>query len=166
MATLLERQAQLADLKQRLLGEETAGLLVRRLLRLLVEHCSRVGREVDLSVALTWRRLKLGSATSTGSASRAIRSRLLLRILRAGQRVGDWDVLVHYFDRSCSGFTSAGLLFSVFVVMVFFTSIGAIESAALVGAIFPLKLLEVQLNFLFFFAIFLISVIIIGRLMA
>ena len=163
MATLLERQAQLADLKQRLLGEETAGLLVRRLLRLFVEHCPRVGREVDLSVALTWRRLKLGSAT--GSTSRTICSRLLLRILRAGQRVDDWVVLVHYFDSSCSDFSSAGLLFCAMVVVVV-TGTGAVESAALIGAIFPLKLLEVQLFFLFLFAIFLISVIIIGSLMA
>ena len=163
MATLLERQAQLADLKQRLLGEETAGLLVRRLLRLFVEHCPRVGREVDLSVALTWRRLKLGSAT--GSTSRTICSRLLLRILRAGQRVDDWVVLVHYFDSSCSDFSSAGLLFCAMMVVVV-AGTGAVESAALIGAIFPLKLLEVQLFFLFLFAIFLISVIIIGSLMA
>ena len=164
MATLLEREAQLADLKQGLLGEETAGLLVRRLLRLFVEHCPRVGREVDLSVALTWRRLKLGSAPGTGSTSRTICSRLLLRILRAGQRVDDWVMLVHYFDSSCSDFPSAGLLFCVLVVVV--TGTGAVESAALIGAIFPLKLLEVQLFFLLLFAIFLISVIIIGSLMA
>lgn len=138
---------------------------MRRLLRLFVEHCPRVGREVDLSVALTWRRLKLGSATGTGSTSRTICSRLLLRILRAGQRVDDWVVLVHYFDSSCSDFSSAGLLFCAMVVVVV-TGTGAVESAALIGAIFPLKLLEVQLFFLFLFAIFLISVIIIGSLMA